>query len=216
MNAKHLALLSLLIAAASLISMASRAPAQAQQGQAQQGQAQQGQGQSPPLKIATASASRIFLGMKEMRDVQAKFKQDLGDLDTQSRSRQQKVQDLRGQLELIKPDAPQYEEASRAYMQAASEHKAWLEFNQGITSRNEKVQMKMLFDKITATIAELAKERNIDLVISEQPPFNIDRMSVQDLVQAMGQREVLYQNASLDLTADVIAKLDERYNAGSK
>lgn len=201
MNAKHVALLSLLVAAAALISLASRAPAQAQQAQA------------GGIKIATASASKIFLGMKEMRDVQTRFKQELADLEAQSRSQQQKVTDLRNQLELIKPDAPQYEEASRAYIKAASDHKAWLELNRELASRNEKVQMKMLFDKITDTIAELAKERGVDLVVSEQPVFNIDRMSAQDLTQAMAQREILYKNATLDLTADVIAKLDERYNA---
>ena len=203
MNAKHVSLVSLLVAAAALISLASRAPAQ--------GQAPAGQ-----LKIATASTSRIFLGIKERNDVQAKFKQELEALDSQARSREQKVADLRNQLELIKPDAPQYEEASRAHMQAASEHKAWLELNRGIVSRNEKLQMKKLFDKVTATIADIAKERGIDLVVAEQPGYNIDRMSVQDLIQAMTQREVLYKNAAVDITADVIQKLDERYNAAQK
>lgn len=206
MKANHVALLSLLIAAAALITMASRAPALAQQDQPQPGQ----------LKIATASASKIFLGMKEMRDVQTKFKQELADLDAQNRSAQQKVADLRTQLDLLKPDSPQYEEASRAYMKAASEHKAWLELNQGLASRNEKLQTKMLFDKITATIAEIATERGIDLVVSEQPPFNIDRMSSQDLTQAMAQREILYKNASDDLSDAVIAKLDQQYNATKK
>ncbi|HEV2294061.1 MAG TPA: OmpH family outer membrane protein [Tepidisphaeraceae bacterium] len=205
MNAKHVALLSLLIAAAALVSIASRAPAQAQ-----------GNAQSSQLKIATANTSKIFLGMKERSEVQARFKQELADLDNQNKSRQQKVVDLRNQLELINPEAPQYEEQSRAYMQAASEHKAWLELNQGIASRNEKLQLKMLFDKITDTIGEIAKQRGVDLVLSEQPAFNIDRMSSADLTQAMTQREVLYKNAALDLTADVIAKLDERYNAAKK
>jgi Skp family chaperone for outer membrane proteins len=32
----------------------------------------------------------------------------------------------------------------------------------------------------------------------------------------MTQREVLYKNAAVDITADVIQKLDERYNAAQK
>ena len=202
MNARHVALLSLAIAAVVLILFAAHVPAQAQ-------------GQPPALKVATASASKIFLGIKEMHELQAKFKEELANLDKESRARQQKVADLRGALELIKPEAPQYEEQSRAYMQAASDQKAWVELNQGLASRKEKLQTKMLFDKITATIAEVAKERGIDFVVSEPPALNIDRMSSQDLTQAMAQREILYSNASLDLTADVIARLDERY-AGAK
>jgi Skp family chaperone for outer membrane proteins len=41
-------------------------------------------------------------------------------------------------------------------------------------------------------------------------------MSPQELQQAMVQRQVLYANASLDLTQDVIARLDERYNTQKK
>ena len=70
----------------------------------------------------------------------------------------------------------------------------------------------MLFDKVTATIEQIAKEKGIDLVVSEQA-LQHRRMSTQDLVQAMTQREILYKNASVDLTLEVIAKLDERYNA---
>ena len=208
MNAKHVALLSLLIAAASLIAMSTREPAFAQ-----------GQPAAAPaggIKIGTASAQRIFFGMKEMRDVEAKFKQDLTNLETEGRSREQKVVDQRNNLGLLKPDSPQYEEEQRKYMQAASDHKAWLELNRAVLQRSEKIQLKMLFDKITGTIGEIAKERGVDLVLSDQAAFNIDRMSTQDLQQAMAQREILYKNASLDITQDVIKKLDEQYNAQKK
>lgn len=208
MNAKHVALLSLLVAAATLISIASRAPAQAQQGQ--------DQGPSAPLKIATANTSKIFRGMKETTDVQARLDAQRKALAKEEQSRRQKVEDLRSQLELLNPDAPQYEQANQEFMEEAIEFKNWGEVGQAQLARVEKVQSKMLFDKITSAIAELAKERGIDLVVAEQPAFNIERMTSEQLTQAMAQRQVLYTSAAADLTGDVIARLDEQFNAAKK
>jgi hypothetical protein len=57
--------------------------------------------------------------------------------------------------------------------------------SQANSARNEKQQTKMLFDKLTAAIAEIAKERGIDFVIADQPPFAVDRMSPAELQQAL-------------------------------
>ena len=202
---KHMVLASLIGAAVTISLLPTRAPAQ---GQAAPSQA------AP--KIATASTAKIFMGMKEKTDVRAKIEQHVKQLRDEEQSRRQKVQDLQQQLDLLKPDSSQYEEANKAFTAAAIEFKNWGEVSQANSARNEKQQTKMLFDKITAAIAEIAKERGIDFVIAEQPPFNVERMSPQDLQQAMVQRQVLYANASLDITQDVIARLDERYNASKK
>ncbi len=205
MNAKHIAFLSLLIAAAALVGMPSRATSQPAPA-APAGQS----------RIATANPSKVFFGMKEKNDVVARLKQDVEELEKQNASRRQKVADLKSAMELLKPDAPQYEEANRAFMTGAIEHKNWLEVSQAQAARNEKMLTKMLFDKITTTIAEIAKERGIDLVVAEQPAFNIERMTSEQLTQAMAQRQVLYTSASMDLTNDVITRLDDGYNAAKK
>ena len=204
MKAKYLVLLSLIVAAAAVVLLPSRAASQAQNAQ------------GAPLKIATASAAKIFMGMKEKTDVRARLDQQVKDLRNEEESRRQKVKDLQSQMELIKPDSPQYEEASKALTAAAIEFEVWGKTSQAQAARNEKMLTKMLFEKITVAIAEIAKERGIDFVVAEQPPFAVERMSPQELQQAMVQRQVLYANASLDLTQDVITRLDERYNTQKK
>ena len=219
MNTKYVVLSSLLAAVAVMAMLPSRASSQAQGAQNNRAPAQGGGTQGPqgtPLKIATASAARIFMGMKEKTDVRAKLDEQVKDLRAQEESRRQKVKDLQSQMELLKPDSPQYEEANKAFTAAAIDFKNWGELSQAQAARQEKMLTKMLFDKITAAIAEIAKERGIDLVFAEQPPFAIERMSPQELQQAMVQRQVLYSNASIDLTQDVIARLDERYNTQKK
>jgi Skp family chaperone for outer membrane proteins len=198
--------MGLLVAVAASITMLSPAASRAQA----QGQPAAG------LKVATANPSKIFFNMKEKADVQARLAEEHKKLQDEERSRRQKVEDLRSALDLIKPDAPQYEQANKDFTQAAIEFKNWGELSQAQSARNDKRQTKMLFDKIMAAITELAKQRGYDLVIAEQPPINIEKTTAEMLPQLLLQREVLYSAASVDITNDVVTKLDEQYNAQKK
>jgi Skp family chaperone for outer membrane proteins len=172
--------------------------------------------QSAQPKVVIAAPSKIFFGMKETQDIRQRLEAERKSLVEQEVERRKKVEELRSAMELIKPDAPQYEDANKQFVTAAIEFKNWGEISQAQYARNEKVLTKALYDKITAAIAELAKERGIDLVVAIQPPINIEKNTNDQIVQLLAQRQVLYANATVDITSDVIARLDEKYNATKK
>jgi Skp family chaperone for outer membrane proteins len=208
MKTRQLTVFMLLLTGAAALAWALFTPATS----VAQAQGPSGQG----IRIAVASTGKIFTGVKERTDIKARLDQQGRDLQGQEASKRQKLKDMQSELELIKPDAPQYEEKIDALTQATAEFKVWGESNQAKAARFEKQQTKMLFDKITVAIAEIAKEKGIDLVIAEPPTVNLDRMSSAELMQLMVQRQVLFANAGLDITADVIARMDQQYNAQKK
>ncbi|MGB7158873.1 MAG: OmpH family outer membrane protein [Tepidisphaeraceae bacterium] len=172
--------------------------------------------QAAQPKVVIAAPSKIFFGMKETQDIRQRLETERKALVDQEVERRKKVEELRSAMELIKPDAPQYEDANKQFVTAAIEFKNWGEVSQAQYARNEKVLTKTLYDKITAAIEELAKERGIDLVVAMQPPINIEKNTNDQIVQILAQRQVLYANATVDITSDVIARLDEKYNATKK
>jgi Skp family chaperone for outer membrane proteins len=208
MKTKQVTVLALVLIGAAALAWSLLAPATS----VAQAQGPGGQG----IRIAVASTGKIFTGIKEKTDVQARIKQQGNDLATQEQSKRQRLKDMQSELELIKPDAPQYEEKIEALTQATAEFKVWGESIQAKVARFEKQQTKMLFDKITIAIAEIAKEKGIDLVIAEPPTVSLERISSAELMQLMVQRQVLFANASLDITGDVISRMDQQYNAQKK
>lgn len=208
MKTRQLTVLALLLIGAVALAWALFTPATSvAQAQGPGGQA---------IKIAVAGTGKIFTGVKEQTDIKARLDQQNRDLQGQEASKRQKLKDMQSELELIKPDAPQYEEKVEALTQATAEFKVWGESAQAKAARFQKQQTKLLFDKITVAIAEVAKEKGIDLVIAEPPNVSLDRMSSAELMQLMVQRQVLFANASLDITGDVIARMDQQYNAQKK
>ena len=167
-------------------------------------------------RIATASPARIFVEMQETKDLRAQLEQQTGLLQNEAKNKQQKVKDLQAARDLLKPDSPQYAEAERTFMQEAIQFDTWTKITQAQLQGQQKQQMKQLFDKIVAATAEVAQQQGYDLVLADQRPElpeNLGMINVEQLRQLLNQRNVLFANEKVDISAPVIANLDSKYKA---
>jgi Skp family chaperone for outer membrane proteins len=169
------------------------------------------------VKIAIANTARILNDLQETKDLNQKIQNDLRTLETERQAREQKVKDLQAARDVLKPDAPQYNEKNKDFLQGRIEYEIWIQLQRANLEREQKVQMRALFNKITQVVAEVATAKSIDLVIAEQRtdiPENLDNINVDQLKAVIGQRNVLFNSAAMDITNDVITALDAKYKAG--
>jgi Skp family chaperone for outer membrane proteins len=72
-----------------------------------------------------------------------------------------------------------------------------------------------LFDDVTGEVEAVAKERNFDLVVKDQS-LEKNVTNPGEAILQIGQRVVLYSKPEYDLTALVLKRLNERYEADLK
>jgi Skp family chaperone for outer membrane proteins len=172
-----------------------------------------------PVRVAVANAGRILVEMQETKELDAKIKAELANVKSIQNEKQQQLKDLEAQRNALRPESPQYQDRNRELIQKAIEFKVWADMTQSDMQRHQKQQMKLLFEKIQAGIAEVAAEKSFDVVIADQRtdfPSNLDDINVDQLRGLINQRIVLYAGAKVDITADVIARLDLKYSKGLK
>jgi Skp family chaperone for outer membrane proteins len=174
-------------------------------------QGQQGQ----PTRVAVADPARIFNDMQETKDLKSRLEAERNNLAAEEKNRRQKLQDLEAARNLLKPDSQQFADANKQLLQAAIEFETWGKLTQNDVQRNQKQQMRSLFDKITAAAGEVAKQKGYDVVIADQRPdlASIEQLNVNQLRDLINQRNVLYANPTIDITNDVIAALDAQHKA---
>jgi len=166
------------------------------------------------VKIATANPAVIFNQMQETKDLKVKIENDRKALEAQEREKREKITSLQSERDQLKSDTPQYGERNKALLQAAIEFKSWGEIMQSDMQRQQKVQMKSLFEKIQSATSEVAKSKGITLVLAEQRPEvpeNLDQVTVDQLRILITQRNVLFAGDGIDISNDIIALLDSRY-----
>jgi Skp family chaperone for outer membrane proteins len=170
-------------------------------------------------RIAVANTARIFSEMQELKDLRAKLQSEQKLLAGASAEKQDKLKAMQAARDTLKTDSPQYQEKNAEWLKAAIEYEAWGKINEADMQRNQKLQMRRLFEKIAQAVAEVAKQKGYDLVLTDQHPDlpdELDRISLDQLRNLINSRNVLYAGEKVDISDDVLAFLDARYRAGAK
>lgn len=168
-------------------------------------------------KVATVNAAKVFSEVQEVKDLRAKMENQNKVISQQKLEKQQKLNDLKNARDALKPDAPAFGDKNRELMQEAISYQVWEKMVTADTDREQKQQMLSIFNRITATVAEIATSKQIDIVLAEQRPDmpeNIDQINLDQMRALIISRNVLFTGGSVDITNDIIAAMDAKYKAG--
>jgi Skp family chaperone for outer membrane proteins len=169
-----------------------------------------------PLKIAICNPLKIATQLQEYKDMVEKVKADSTNLESQLDQRKEKIKSMSDELKLLLPDSPQYAEKNNDLIQYQIETEVWTKMQQIDQTRKQKTNTKALFDKIQATIGQIAKDRGFNLVLADHSadiPDDLDNITPEQLNNLLIERTVLYEDSRLDITQDVVIALDKAYTA---
>jgi Skp family chaperone for outer membrane proteins len=119
-----------------------------------------------------------------------------------------KIDALRKGLTALKPGTNDYLEQYKEYRQKQDELKMLQELNPQQKMLKHQQWTQPLYQEILSITKTLAAEKGLALVLeSDEPEFPIQRY--EDLAMTLNTHKVLYSSGCVDLTDEVIAKLDE-------
>ena len=173
--------------------------------------------QTTPAKVAIANPARIFGELKETQDLRKAMEAKGQQVQSQKFEKEQKIKDLQARRDQLKSDSPGYADANKDLMQAAMEYQVWGQMTQAEVQSEQKRQLLAIFSRITNAVSEVATAKGIDLVITDQRPEipdNLDSVNVDQLRGMINSRNVLYFKPQVDISADVVAAMNAKYEKG--
>jgi Skp family chaperone for outer membrane proteins len=165
-------------------------------------------------KIAVANPDAILANIQERKDMQSRFDQDRKTIENIALGKQQKIKDVSSRRDALKSDSPQWTQLNKELIETQVDFEVWGRIIQADLQRRFKQELRQLYDKVTAGVAELAAEKKIDLVTAEivpDIPDNLDQVNPDQLRALMMRRNVLFVTSQLDITQAVIASMDAKY-----
>jgi len=165
-------------------------------------------------KVAIANPVKIFNDIKETNDLKAKMESDRKTLEATDLAKRTKLNDLKTARDALKPDSPQYAARNQELLQASIDYEVWGRLTQMDIARQQKQQIKTLYDKIRQTITEVATKKGVELVIAEQGqglPADLEPLTVDQLKMLISQQNVLFNTALVDISPEVTAAMDAKY-----
>jgi Skp family chaperone for outer membrane proteins len=170
-------------------------------------------------KIAVANPSKILALMDETKDLKKAEEGEIQRLDAEKQTKGKELQDMKSKRDnFTRKGTPDYDKQTGELIQKSADLRVWADVQQARLTEKNKQQMKTLFDKIQSAIAEVSQQKNIDLVLTDfggDIPQDLEDIAPDRLRQIISQKSVLYAAKGVDITDDVIARLNANYKAGA-
>jgi len=170
------------------------------------------------LRVGVVDVGKILRTMKETQKIQDDFHSQRDELNRQGEQRAQEINNLLKQRENVRPGSAQWEDDTHVIDQKKFEGELWKAMAQLKLERDYKKNLSQLYDHVTVAATQVAQEQHLDLVIADQHPEigpDLDKVTPQQLEQALQSRAVLVANKKADITADVLMRVEANYSSSS-
>jgi outer membrane protein len=176
--------------------------------------------QVQPTKIGVVNLKKVFDTVQEVKDLRAKLEADQASYNSEAQKDDAEIKDLQQKLNNgPKVETTQYDDLARQIEEKTVQYKMQLDMKKIEMARNMNKQLKSIFDKIETSVGDIAKNKGLDLVITEvrpELPADVRNLNPDALQNLIGQRNVLFKSDKIDITTDVVAALDAKYKSGGK
>jgi Skp family chaperone for outer membrane proteins len=167
------------------------------------------------VRLACANPQRILQQMQETKDRNAAMEGERASLISQEKAKIEEITTLRKQRdELLKKGTPDYRAKTEEILKKTTEVQIWAKVKEEEVNRRHKEGIKDLFDKISAAIEQIAKEKKIDIVIADYSvdlPDDVDSITPEQLHAMIRQKNVLFAGKGVDISSEVVTRLDAGY-----
>ncbi len=172
---------------------------------------------SPPV-VAVVRIDPLFDGLKQKADAAAAVEQLQGEIEAEAKIRREAAEALTEQHSNA-VDATQREALFDKIALETLKNASWLEAAKQELEVDKAVRLQDLYKKVYDAINSLALTEGYDLVIvddsgAELPFERKSRVVPQvQVIQKLAMRKVLYVNPTLDVTDDLIMRMNNEFNA---
>jgi Skp family chaperone for outer membrane proteins len=171
-------------------------------------------------RIGVVNMGKVFNSMQEVVEIKAKLENDAKAFQTEAQAHKAELANLQQQRDNgPKPDTAQWDEATQNLEKLSVKYEEELKLAQLDLARGQSRQLKLIFDKIEAAAGDIAKDKGLDIVVTEiRPEFpkNAQDMTPENVQAMINQRNMLYVSPQVDITDAVTAALDAKFKAGGK
>ena len=165
--------------------------------------------QSTSEKIGVVDVRAIFRDCKRninyREQVLADYKKSMAELEKLAKE----IEADEAGLKTLKQGSPDYMNQYKQLLEKQANLNAQREYNKQQRVLNEQQNTEELYKDILQIARELALQNNLDLVLEKNEP-EFPMASTEELVATLNTHKVIYSSGCLDLTKEVIARLDTK------
>ncbi len=165
-----------------------------------------------PTKVALCDVVHVFNNYGRADDLTDRLNEKRNALQLEAESKLRAVEQMQMELEGLVEGSQQFEARLADVQKLEIERQAWGQIKEASILREHHRLTKEMYNQILAKVAQVAKARNVDLVMY-QVRGELLGANTQQLLHEIAQRRILYASQGMDLTEIVLTSLNDDYAA---
>jgi len=165
-----------------------------------------------PGKVAVVDVIRIFNECQQTKDVNERFQLRDEKFVGQRQKLKEAVDQKEDELEAFARGSKEYIERFKQWVQLQIDYGATIKIHQRKIVRDQVFWTRRTYTQIVQAVEEVAKARGLLLVLYRDD-MDLQTDDLQDLGSRLRDRKVVFSAAGLDITQDVLDKVNRDYRA---
>ncbi|HUU85263.1 MAG TPA: OmpH family outer membrane protein [Phycisphaerae bacterium] len=167
-------------------------------------------GQSSP-EIAVVNLAKVFDGYRMTKDLEQQFDDRRRAIGTEAENRRYAVEKQITALQAFDPSSADYAQRRDELRRMEFEFKVWVSMEEQRLKDEHMAWLRRIYDDVREVVADIARARGFDLILTydELSPDVPDSLALRREILL---KKVLYFSDRVDLTAEVLRSLNERYD----
>jgi Skp family chaperone for outer membrane proteins len=169
---------------------------------------------APEARVAVCDMQRIFSEYNRAKDLLAQLNEKRQALAAEDEQRSKAIDALQVELAGLKPGSAEYEARLAQAERQQIDRAVAMQFAES-TLRREHRQLTMdMYVEVSQAVAAVAQDRGFNLVLYRDGVL-VDTDETLELLAQIRSRKVLYCDEGLDISTDVLSRLNAAYRGGA-
>jgi len=165
----------------------------------------------PPARVAVVDVASLFRNYKKASDYAGTQRVEAQRLQAEDETRRAAIVKESNALSELKPGSPDAVKQEEKVEWMGMEYRNWQTMQQARQERQILQRTREMYDDIVQTTAAAARRAGYNFVMTKEPA-DMPMRSAEEYVRT----KILYADNTVDITADVLIQLNERYAATKK
>lgn len=163
-------------------------------------------------RLGTCDIVELFTNYQRAKDLTTQLNERRQAITVERDKRTKAINALQAELENYKKSSPKYEQTVDEIQRLGIEAKAYLEYQDALALREHRNLTKEMYAEIKATIAKVAKQRGLNVILQREGD-TLDTDNPSEMLRQIYMRKVLFTEDNLDITEPVLTALNLAYRA---
>jgi Skp family chaperone for outer membrane proteins len=164
---------------------------------------------APSSKIGVVSVRKVFLECKANAKFRADFLTEQSKINAEMETLSKETEALEAGLRALVPGSPDHLTQYKELLEKQNKLETQRQFNSQQRALKERYWTELLYKEILKITKELAREKGLDIVLERtEPEFPVT--STEEFVTMLNTHKVIYGDGCMDITGEVLVRLDAK------